>query len=286
MIYASVERNRALWPVRLQCAALGVSASGYYAWRGRKPSQRSIANQGLLHDILRIYLGSGRRYGSRKVYRELKREGQKVSKARIEKLMKANDLSSITRKRVRIKTTDSNHNLPVAANVIDRNFGTLGPNEKWVSDITYVPTSEGWLYLAIVLDLYSRKIVGWAMRDHMKTELVLAALMMALQRQKPASGFIHHSDRGSQYASHAYQQALQNAGAIPSMSRKGNCWDNAPAESFFRSLKTELVHHQNYATKEDAKRDLFAYIEGYYNTRRIHSSIGYLTPIEMEQNAA
>jgi putative transposase len=154
-----------------------------------------------------------------------------------------------------------------------------------VSDISFVPTDEGWLYLAIILDLYSKKIVGWAMRDHMKTELVLAALMMALQRQKPKAGCIHHSDRGSQYASHAYQDALRTAGAVSSMSRKGNCWDNAPAESFFPTLKTELVHHKHYATKEDAKRDLFTYIEGYYNSRRIRSAIGYVTPVEMELDA-
>lgn len=285
MIYRFIDENRSLWPVRLQCRVLGVAASGYYAAKEREPSQRSIANQNLFQDILRVYWESGRRYGIRKVYRALRDGGLSVSRWRVEKLMQANNLRSITRKRVRVRTTDSNHNLPVAANVLDRNFGTLGPNEKWVSDITFVPTEEGWLYLAVILDLYSKKIVGWAMRDHMKTELVLAALMMALQRQKPASGFIHHSDRGSQYASLAYQDALRAAGAIPSMSRKGNCWDNAPAESFFRTLKTELVHHKHYATKEDAKRDLFAYIEGFYNTRRIHSSIGYVTPLQMELNA-
>jgi putative transposase len=285
MTYRFIEKHQDQWPIRTQCRVLGVAASGYYAWRGRGASQRTIANQNLLQDIWRIYWESGKRYGSRRVLRELKDQGQSVGHRRVEKLMKANDLHSITRKRVRIRTTDSNHNLPVAENVLDRNFGALNPNEKWVSDITFVPTNDGWIYLAIILDLYSKKIVGWAMRDHMKTELVLAALMMALQRQKPKAGFIHHSDRGSQYASHAYQEALRAAGAIPSMSRKGNCWDNAPAESFFHTLKTELVHHKRYPTKEDAKRDLFAYIEGFYNTRRIHSSIGYVTPLQMELNA-
>ena len=285
MIYRFIDQHRLRWPVRVQCRVLEVAASGYYAWRGRGPSKRAVANQNLLQDIRQIFWDSGKRYGSRRVRKDLERQGQRVGKARIEKLMQANDLRSITRKRVRIKTTDSNHNLPVAENVLDRNFGALNPNEKWVSDITFVPTDEGWLYVAIILDLFSRKIVGWAMRDHMKTELVLAALMMALQRQKPKAGFIHHSDRGSQYASHAYQDALRSAGAVPSMSRKGNCWDNAPAESFFHTLKTELVHHKHYATKEDAKRDLFTYIEGYYNSRRIHSAIGYVTPVEMELNA-
>ena len=169
---------------------------------------------------------------------------------------------------------------------IDRNFGALAPNQKWLADITYIFTAEGWLYLAAVLDLYSRKIVGWAMRDHMRTELPLAALTMAIQRQRPQPGLIHHSDRGSQYASGDYQNALTAAGITPSMSRKGNCWDNAPMESFFHTLKTELVHHKKYATKEDAKRDLFRYIEGFYNRQRIHSALGYLTPEQMEQKAA
>jgi transposase InsO family protein len=285
MIYRFIDQHQSRWPIRAQCRVLEVAASGYYAWKGRGPSKRAVANQNLLQDIRRIFWESSKRYGSHRVHKELKRQGQKVGKTRVEKLMQANDLRSITRKRVRIKTTDSNHNLPVAENVLDRNFGALNPNEKWVSDITFVPTDEGWIYLAAILDLYSKKIVGWAMRDHMKTELVLAALMMALQRQKPKAGFIHHSDRGSQYASHTYQDALRAAGAVSSMSRKGNCWDNAPAESFFHTLKTELVHHKHYATREDAKRDLFTYIEGYYNSRRIHSAIGYVTPIEMELNA-
>jgi putative transposase len=285
MSWRFIEKQQDQWPIRVQCRVLNVAPSGYYAWRDRGPSKRASANQILLQDIRQIFWESGKRYGSRRVHKELKRQGQRVGKARIEKLMQANDLRSITKKRVRIKTTDSNHNLPVAENVLDRNFGALNPNEKWASDITFVPTDEGWIYLAILLDLYSKKIVGWAMRDHMKTELVLAALMMALQRQKPKAGLIHHSDRGSQYASHAYRDALRSAGAVPSMSRTGNCWDNAPAESFFHTLKTELVHHKHYATKEDAKRDLFTYIEGYYNSRRIHSAIGYATPIEMELNA-
>ena len=162
----------------------------------------------------------------------------------------------------------------------------MAPNQKWCADITYIPTDEGWLYLATILDLYSRKIVGWAMREHMRTELPLAALMMAIQRQRLSSGLIHHSDRGSQYASDHYRQALADANMVQSMSRKGNCWDNAPAESFFHTLKTELVHHKHYATREDAKRDIFTYIEGYYNRQRIHSTIGYITPEQMELKAA
>jgi transposase InsO family protein len=286
MIFQSIEDNRHCWPIRQQCRVLGVSASGYYAWRDRGPSARAVANQNLLHDIQRIHWDNRKLYGSPRVHAVLRSEGQKVGKSRVEKLMRQNDLCALSKKRVRVTTTDSNHNLPIAPNVLDRNFGALAPNQKWCADITYIPTDEGWLYLATILDLYSKKIVGWAMREHMRTELCLAALMMAIQRQRPCSGLIHHSDRGSQYASDHYRQALADAKMVQSMSRKGNCWDNAPAESFFHTLKTELVHHKHYATREDAKRDIFTYIEGYYNRQRIHSSLGYITPEQMEKKLA
>jgi len=286
MIFSLVKQHRDIWPVRVQCKALGVSPSGYYAWLKRQPSKRAVANQNLLSDIRRIHWNSHKRYGSPRVHAALRTEGQRVSRRRVEKLMRLNDLQAISKRRVRITTTDSRHNLPVAPNILDRNFGALAPNQKWLADITYIFTAQGWLYLAAVLDIYSRKIVGWAMRDHMRTELPLAALTMAIQRQRPQPGLIHHSDRGSQYASHDYQRALAAVEITPSMSRKGNCWDNAPMESFFHTLKTELVHHKNYATKEDAKRDLFQYIEGFYNRQRIHSALGYLTPEQMEQKVA
>lgn len=286
MIFSSIKQHRNVWPVRLQCQVLGVSASGFYAWLNRPPSQRSVANQTLIGHIHRIHWDSHRRYGSPRVCATLRAEGQRVSRRRVANLMRNNNLHAITKRRFRISTTDSCHNLPVAANIIDRNFGALAPNQKWLTDITYISTTEGWLYLAAVLDLYSRKIVGWAMRDHMRTELPLAALTMALQQQRPPPGLIHHSDRGSQYASGDYQTALTAANITPSMSRKGNCWDNAPMESFFHTLKTELVHHKHYATKEEAKRDLFQYIEGFYNRKRIHSALGYLTPEQMELKAA
>jgi transposase InsO family protein len=282
MTYRFIEQHRNIWPVRVQCQVLEVSASGYYDWRDRGLSLRAVANQNLLHDIQRIHWDSHKRYGSPRVHAALKAEGQRIGRARIEKIMRHNDLRAISKRRVRITTTDSKHNLPVAENILDRNFSALGPNEKWCSDITYIPTDEGWLFLATILDLYTRKIVGWAMRDHMRTELVLAALMMGIQRQRPGPGLIHHSDRGSQYASDDYRQALIDAEMVQSMSRKGNCWDNAPAESFFHTLKTELVHHRHYTTREEAKRDIFTYIEGYYNRQRIHSSLGYLTPEQME----
>jgi transposase InsO family protein len=285
MIFSSINQQRNQWPVRLQCKVLGVSASGFYAWRNRQPSKRSVANQNLLGHIRRIHWNSRNLYGSPRIHAALRTEGQKVSRKRVEKLMRQNNLAAMSKRRVRVITTDSKHHLPVAQNILDRNFSALAPNEKWLADITYIPTDEGWLYLATILDLYSRKIVGWAMRDHMRVELTMAALMMAVQRQRPKPGLIHHSDRGSQYAAGDYQQALTDAAMTPSMSRKGNCWDNAPAESFFHTLKTELVHQRHYATKEEAKRDLFQYIEGYYNRHRIHSAINYLTPEQMELKA-
>jgi hypothetical protein len=263
MIFASIDQHRDRWPVCLQCEVLDVSSSGYYAWKKRQPSQRTIANQNLLGHIRRIHWDNHKLYGSPRIHAALQAEGHKVGRTRVEKLMRSNDLSAITKRRVRVITTDSKHNLPVAPNVLDRNFAALAPNEKWLADITYIPTDEGWLYLATILDLYSRKIVGWAMREHMRTEVTLAAFTMALQRQRPGSGLIHHSDRGSQYASDDYRRALANADMVQSMSRKGNCWDNAPAESFFHTLKTELVHHRHYTTREEAKRDLFRYIEGF-----------------------
>jgi putative transposase len=286
MTYRFIEQHRHTWPVRVQCRVLSVSASGYYDWRDRGPSLRAVANQNLLHNIQRIHWDNYKRYGSPRVHKTLKAEGHHVGRARIEKIMRDNNLRGISRQKVRIKTTNSNHNLPVAENLLDRNFGALGPNQKWCADITYIPTDEGWLFLAIILDLFSRKIVGWSMREHMRTELASTALMMANQRQRPGPGLILHSDRGSQYASAEYRHALTAAKMVQSMSRKGNCWDNAPAESFFHTLKTELVHHRHYATREEAKRDIFTYVEGYYNRQRIHSSLGYLTPEQMERKAS
>jgi putative transposase len=185
-----------------------------------------------------------------------------------------------------VRTTDSHHDLPIAPNLLNRNFTATAPNRVWLADITYVETDQGWLYLATVLDLYSRKIVGWAMSDHLRTDLPLAALRMAISAQRPAAGLIHHSDRGVQYASEDYRNAIKSAGFLPSMSRRADCYDNAPMESFFHTLKTELVHHTHYATRAEATRDIFAYIEGFYNRTRRHSAIGYISPIEMELKAA
>jgi transposase InsO family protein len=185
-----------------------------------------------------------------------------------------------------VRTTDSRHDLPIAPNRIARDFTAEAPNRVWLADITYIATAEGWLYLAAVMDLFSRKIVGWAMRDHMQVELASSALTMAVRQRQPGTGLIHHSDRGVQYASYEYRATLAGAGVAASMSRKADCYDNAPMESFFHTLKTELVHHRDYKTRAEAQRDIFAFIEGFYNRTRLHSAIGYITPVEMELKAA
>lgn len=285
MRFRFIEDRRDDYPVRQMCAILGVSPAGYYAWRRRPESSRATANRSLLFEIIRVHRDSGGRYGSSRVHAVLRAQGRGISRGRIERLMRRYGIRAIMMRPRRVRTTDSRHNLPIALNLLDRNFRATAPNRVWLADITYIPTGEGWLYLAAVMDLYSRKIVGWAMRDHLRAELPLAALMMALQRQRPAAGLIQHSDRGVQYASEEYRGALQLAGMRPSMSRKGDCLDNAPMESFFHTLKTELVHHQKYATRADAQRDLFAFIEGFYNRMRLHSALGYISPVEMERRA-
>lgn len=286
MRFRIIEDCRDDYPVRVLCDALGVSPSGYHAWRTRPESPRQAANRQLLDDIRRLHADHRERYGAPRIHAALRAQGRTVSRGRVERLMHRYGLRAQRPRAFRVCTTDSNHALPIAPNLLDRNFTPAAPNQVWLTDITYVPTDEGWLYLAVVLDLFSRKAVGWAMRDHLRTELPLAALTMALQRQRPAPGLLHHSDRGCQYASADYRKALKSHGITPSMSRKGNCWDNAPMESFFGSLKSELVYHRRYATRDDAKRDLFAYIEGYYNRQRLHSAIGYITPEQAELQAA
>jgi putative transposase len=211
--------------------------------------------------------------------------GRGASRGRIERLMRRHGVLAIMARPRRARTTDSRHDLPIAPNLLGRNFLATAPNRIWLADIAYVETGEGWLYLATVMDLYSRRIVGWAMRDHLRTELPLAALQMAISAQRPGSGLIQHSDRGVQYASHDYRQALAAGGITASMSRKGNCYDNAPMESFFHTLKTARVHHRQYATRAEAQRDIFAYIEAFYNRTRRHSAIGYISPIQMELKA-
>jgi putative transposase len=286
MRFRFIEDRRADYPVQTMCDVLDVSRAGYYAWRSRPESARAAENRELLEDIQRIHSDNGGRYGSPRIHVELKAQGRGVSRGRVERLMRHHGIHAIMARPRRARTTDSRHDHPIAPNLIKRNFRAAAPDQVWLADITYIDTGQGWLYLAAVMDLYSRKIVGWAMQDHMGTELPLAALRMAISAQRPGPGLIHHSDRGVQYASGDYRSALKGAGFCASMSRKADCYDNAPMESFFHTLKTELVHHQHYATKDQAKRNIFAYIEGYYNRTRRHSAIGYNSPIQMELKAA
>jgi putative transposase len=286
MRFRQIEDQRGIWPVRIMCDALSVSASGYYAWRSRPESARKIANRGLLDDIQRVHAHHRERYGAPRIHAELRAEGQIISRKRIERVMRRHGIRARAPRRYRVCTTDSKHSLPVAANLLDQNFVAERPNQVWLADITYIPTGEGWLYLAVILDLFTRKVVGWAMRDHMRAELTIAALTMAIQRRRPGPGLTHHSDRGSQYAAGDYRDILRAAAVTQSMSRKANCWDNAPMESFFGTLKSELVHQREYPDRDAARRDLFTYIEGYYNRQRIHSAIGYITPEQAEAISA
>ena len=286
MKFRIIEDQRETFPIRVLCDVMGVSAAGYYAWRGRPESPRKTANRALLAEIRSLHLAHRGRYGAPRIHGALRDLGHAASRGRIERLMRHHGIRAITARRFRTCTTDSRHDWPIAPNRLNQNFAADRPNQVWLADITYVPTSEGWLYLAVVLDLFTRKIVGWAMRNHMRAELTIAALTMAIQRQKPPPGLIHHSDRGSQYAATDYRKVLDGAAMIQSMSRKGNCWDNAPMESCFGTIKTELVHHARYPTREAARHDLFAYIEGYYNRQRLHSALGYITPEQAERQAA
>jgi transposase InsO family protein len=286
MRFRQIEDQRDNWPVRVMCDALNVSPSGYYAWRSRPESSRKSANRALLVDIQRVHARHRERYGAPRIHAALRAEGQTVNRKRIERMMRHYGIRARVPRRYRVCTTDSKHSLPVAPNLLDQNFVADRPNQVWLADITYIPSAEGWLYLAVILDLFTRKVVGWAMRDHMRAELTIAALTMAIQRRRPRAGLIHHSDRGSQYAAGAFRDILRAAAITQSMSRKGNCWDNAPMESFFGTLKTELVHQREYLDRDAARRDLFAYIEGYYNRQRIHSAIGYLTPDQAEAMSA
>ena len=285
MRFRFIEDHRADYPVMIMCGALEVSPAGYYAWRSRPESQRSTANRDLLDHIARVHRDTRGRYGSPRIHVELKAQGRGASRGRIERLMRRHGIRAIMARPRRVRTTDSRHDHPIAPNLLNRNFSAAAPNQVWLTDITCVETDQGWLYLAAVMDLYSRRIVGWAMDDHLRTELPLAALNMAISTRKPGANLIHHSDRGVQYASTDYRAALWAAGIQASMSRRADCYDNAPMESFFHTLKTEQVYHQQYATRDQAKSDIFAYIEGFYNRTRRHSSIGYKTPIQIELKA-
>jgi transposase InsO family protein len=281
MKFEFILAEKASWPIAFMCDRLEVSKSGFYAWCGRPRSSRSLADQRLLAQIRVVHAESNGRYGSPRVHRELSAKGIQASKHRIARLMRENGLRGRRRRRFR-HTTDSNHAMPIAPNTLARDFTAQAPNEVWVTDITYIATREGWLYLAAILDLYSRRVVGWSMSERMTRQLVLDALSMAVRARTPPVGLLHHSDRGSQYASADYRAALAAAGMECSMSRKGDCWDNAVAESFFSTLKAELVHEADWATRVEARTAIFEYLEVFYNRRRRHSSIGYVSPVAFE----
>jgi putative transposase len=282
VIFSFIEQHKEIWPVTVLCDTLGVSTQGFYAWRSRPTSTQQQRRDALLVEMHAVHAEVKQRYGSPRLHAELQAKGVPCCVNTVAKLMHDNDIRSKTARKFR-NTTDSNHSLAVADNVLDRQFEPTGPNEKWVTDISYIPTREGWLYLAVVEDLYSRMVVGWSMAEHRESRLVVDALEMAVQRRLPEEGLLAHSDRGSQYASDHYQRLLARQGIECSMSGVGQCWDNAPMESFFASLKKELVHHEDYQTRAEARSSIVEYIEMFYNPKRRHSSLGYLSPAEYEQ---
>jgi putative transposase len=282
VIFSFIEQHKDAWPVTLMCSTLGVSPAGFYAWLRRPRSEQQQRRDALLVEIRAVHAEVKKRYGSPRIYKELQARGVDCCVNTVAKLMHDNDIRSKTARKFR-NTTDSNHSLPVADNLLDRQFDPAGPNEKWVGDITYIPTREGWLYLAVIEDLYSRRIVGWAMADHMESRLVVDAMEMAVARRLPGEGLLAHTDRGSQYASDHYQRLLRKHGIECSMSRVAQCWDNAPMESFFASLKKELVHDEDYQTRAEARTSIVEYIEVFYNVKRRHSSLGYVSPTEFEE---
>jgi len=284
MRYAFIRDHREAFPVNLLCQVLEVGTSGFYAWLQRPESPRCQANRRLLVEIKAVHQRSRQTYGSPRVHADLNVKGHVCGKHRVARLMRAHGIVARHRRKFRA-TTNSQHTHPVAPNLLKRQFAVAAPNRWWVSDITYIPTQEGWLYLAVTLDLFHRKVLGWAMDRWMTQQLVLDAFTMAMKNGRPGQGLSHHSDQGVQYAGKAFQARLNTAGIQCSMSRKGNCWDNAVAESFFHSLKVELIHGRNYRTRQEARSEIFDYIEVFYNRQRRHSALGYLTPAECEKLA-
>jgi putative transposase len=280
--FAFIRDHKARFPVAVLCDVLKVSRSGFYAWSRRPPSPAARRRDQLVGAIRQAFDDSRSTYGSPRVYRALKARGVACCENTVAKLMKAEGVRPKARRPFAVRTTDSRHGHPVAANTLNREFYPDRPDAVWTADITYVPTAEGRLYLAVVLDLFSRRVVGWATADHLRGELACDALRMALEHRRPKGELLHHSDRGVQYASGAYQDLLAGHGIEPSMSRTGNCWDNAVTESFFSTAKRELTHHESYASREEARRSLFEYIEVFYNRQRLHSTLGYRSPAEYE----
>ena len=280
--FAFVAAERANHAVATLCRIIGASVGGFHAWLRAIPAvrARAEAEDGLRGHIDRIFAARRRVYGSPRVHAELRREGRRHSRRRVARLMREMGLAARRGRRPRPRTTDSRHDLPVAPNLLEQRFAAEWPDTVWLADLSYLPTDEGWLYLAAIKDMATRQIVGWSMADHLRAGLCVDALVMALQRYRPPEGLIHHSDRGVQYAAEPYRQVLERHGITQSMSRRGNCLDNAPMESFFASLKKEHVHHARFRTREEARAAVFDYIEVFYNRQRLHSALGYRTPFE------
>jgi transposase InsO family protein len=277
-----IEQEKAAYPVAVMCRVLAVTRSGYYAWRQRPESTRALRNRALHEEIRLAHTASRGTYGSPRIHRQLVADGHAVGRHRVARLMRRSGLKARCRRRFRT-TTQSNHAHPIAENLLERQFAVESRDRAWVTDITYVWTQEGWLYLAVILDLYSRRVIGWSMGTRIDQELTLRALRMAFASRAPKGPLIHHSDRGSQYAATAYRDLLKAHGVACSMSRKGDCWDNAVAESFFATLKTELVYRTEFRTRARARRAIFEYVEGFYNRVRRHSYLGYVSPQAFEQ---
>ncbi len=279
--YEFVEAEKATYSVSDLCSALGVSRSGYSKWRGAEPSRRARDDERLAVHVRAIHQRSRRAYGSPRVHAELRAQGQRVSRKRVERLMRENGIVARRKRRFRV-TTESGHTLPVARNILARRFSADELDSAWVGDITYVWTAQGWLYLAVLIDLCSRRVVGWSLRPNLSGELATEALNMALARRQPPRGLVHHTDRGCQYAAHDYRKVLTKNGIVCSMSRRANCWDNAVAESFFATLKTELTHEWDFGSHSEARRVIADYIESFYNAERRHSALGYVSPLAFE----
>jgi putative transposase len=281
--FALIQAEKANHDVALLCRVLNVSRQGFYAWLRREPSPRRQRDDTLGQSIRRVFTKSGERYGAPRVHQDLQAEGLSTSRKRVARLMRQHGLVGRPRRRRFVCTTNSRHSFRVAPNRLDRDFAPEAPNRAWATDITYIPTDKGWFYLAVILDLFSRKVVGWSMQPYLDRRLVLAALQMAIATRRPAPGLVHHSDRGVQYACDEYQRALADAEIVASMSRKADCWDNAVVESFFSTLKQELVYRRRFTDHAEARSAIFEYIEGFYNRRRRHSTLGYLSPMEYER---
>ena len=287
MRYAFVERHKRVWPIRVQCRVLGVSVSGYHQHVRRRKQiaqRRHLSDAALLVHIRAVFAAHRGAYGWPRVWRQLLSQGIRVGKSRVQRLMQSHGIRARGKRRFRIDTTDSRHGLPIAPNLLNRNFTVAAPNQAWAGDVTYIPTEEGWLFLAVVMDLFSRRIVGWSMQDNMRSEIVIDALEMAWFQRSPDknAGLIFHSDRGSQYASREFSQVLSEHRITPSMSRKGNCWDNACSETLFGSLKVERLHGMRFQTIRQAKDETLDWLL-WYNRTRMHSTLKYNSPMQFEQ---